>query len=50
MAGLSTNSRHTVENLSHVGLLTDPVGASQTVTAITDVVTAIRTHSPLPPR
>ena len=50
MAALSTNSRHTVENLSHVGLLTDPTGAAQTVTAITDVVTATRTHSPLPTR
>lgn len=50
MAALSTNSRHTVEDLSHVGLLTDPTGAAQTVTAITDVVTAARTHSPLPTR
>jgi hypothetical protein len=50
MAALSTNSRHTVENLSHVGLLTDPTGATQTVIAITDVVTATRTHSPLPNR
>lgn len=50
MAALSTNSRHTVENQSHVGLLTDPTGAAQTVTAITDVVTAARTHGPLPTR
>jgi pimeloyl-ACP methyl ester carboxylesterase len=50
MAALSTNSRHTVEDLSHVGLLTDPTGAAETVTAITDVVTAARTHSPLPTR
>jgi pimeloyl-ACP methyl ester carboxylesterase len=50
MAALSTNSRHTVENLSHVGLLTDPTGAAQTVTAITDVVTATRTHNTLPTR
>lgn len=47
MAALSTNSRHTVENQSHVGLLTDPTGAAHSVTAITDVVTAYRTHSPL---
>ncbi len=47
MAALSTNSRHTVADLSHVGLLTDPTGAAQTVTAITDVVTATRTHNPL---
>jgi pimeloyl-ACP methyl ester carboxylesterase len=50
MAALSTNSRHTVENLSHVGLLTDPDGASWTVAAITDVATAARTHRPLPSR
>jgi pimeloyl-ACP methyl ester carboxylesterase len=50
MAALSTNSRHTVEDLSHVGLLTDPTGASATVTAINDVLTAARTHSPLPTR
>jgi pimeloyl-ACP methyl ester carboxylesterase len=50
MAALSSNSRHTVEDLSHVGLLTDPTGATQTVAAISDVVTAARTHSPLPTR
>jgi pimeloyl-ACP methyl ester carboxylesterase len=50
MAALSSNSRHTVEDLSHVGLLTDPTGAAQTVTAITDVATANRTHSALPTR
>ena len=50
MAALSTNSRHTVENQSHVGLLADPTGAAHSVTAITDVVTAYRTHSPLPTR
>ncbi|GAB3083516.1 alpha/beta fold hydrolase [Pedococcus soli] len=50
MAALSTNSRHTVEDQSHVGLLTDPTGASHSVTAITDVLTAVRTHSLLPTR
>jgi pimeloyl-ACP methyl ester carboxylesterase len=50
MAALSTNSRHTVENQSHVGLLTDPTGAARTVTAITDVVAAARTHGALPRR
>ena len=50
MAALSTNSRHTVENLSHVGLLADPAGAIRTATAITDVVTASRTHGLLPTR
>ena len=50
MAALSTNSRHTVENQSHVGLLTDPTGATHTVAAITDVLAAVRTHTPLPTR
>ncbi|KRE55613.1 alpha/beta fold hydrolase [Phycicoccus sp. Soil748] len=50
MAALSTNSRHTVENQSHVGLLTDPTGATHAVAAITDVLAAVRTHSPLPTR
>ena len=48
LAALSTNSRHTVENLAHVELLTDPTGAAGTVTAINDVVAAARTHHPLP--
>ena len=47
MAALSTNARHTVENQSHVGLLTDPAGAAQAVTAISDVVTAARTQAAL---
>jgi hypothetical protein len=50
MVDLSTNSRHTVEDLSHVGLLTEPTGATSTVTAIDDVVTAARTHTSLPNR
>ena len=50
MAALSTNSRHTVEDQSHVGLLTDSTGASHSVTAITDVLIAVRTHSLLPTR
>jgi len=45
---LSSNSRHTVENQSQIGLLTDPTSAGQTVTAITDVFTASRTPAPLP--
>ena len=44
MAALSTNSRHTVADMDHVGFLHNPVGAAQSVTAITDVVTAARTH------
>ncbi|HEY0000290.1 MAG TPA: alpha/beta hydrolase [Actinoplanes sp.] len=42
MAALSTNSRHTVADLSHVALLDDPAGAALTVTAIGDVVAAAR--------
>jgi pimeloyl-ACP methyl ester carboxylesterase len=49
-AALSSTPPHTVEDLSHGGLLTDPTGATQTVAAISDVVTAARTHSPLPTR
>lgn len=44
MTALSTNSRHTVADMDHVGFLHNPVGAAQSVTAITDVVTAARTH------
>lgn len=44
MAALSTNSRHTVADMDHVGFLHNPVGAAQSVTAITDVVTATSTH------
>ncbi len=44
MAALSTNSRHTVAEMDHVGFLHDPVGAAQSVTAVTDVITATRTH------
>lgn len=44
MAALSTNSRHTVADMDHVGFLHSPVGAAQSVTAIDDVVTAARTH------
>jgi pimeloyl-ACP methyl ester carboxylesterase len=50
MAALSTSSRHTVGNLSHVAFLTDPTGSALTVSAISDVVTASRTHRPLSTR
>ncbi|GAA3342947.1 hypothetical protein GCM10020358_39840 [Amorphoplanes nipponensis] len=42
LAALSTNSRHTVADLDHVAFLHDPVGAGLSVTAITDVVAAVR--------
>ena len=44
LAALSSNSRHTVADMDHVGFLHDPIGAAQSVTAITDVVTATRNH------
>jgi hypothetical protein len=46
LAALSTNTRHTVANLDHVAFLTDPAGSALSITAITDVVTAVRTHNP----
>jgi pimeloyl-ACP methyl ester carboxylesterase len=45
LAALSTNVRHTVADVDHVGLLVDPDGAAASVTAITDVVTAVRTRT-----
>jgi pimeloyl-ACP methyl ester carboxylesterase len=42
MAALSTNSRHTVSDMDHVGFLHNPVGAALSVTAITVVVAATR--------
>ena len=50
MAALSTNTRHTVADMDHVGFLHNPAGAAQTVTAIDDVVTAARTHGSVPTR
>jgi pimeloyl-ACP methyl ester carboxylesterase len=47
LAALSTNARHTVADLDHVALLTDPAGSALSITAITDVVTAVRTHTPV---
>jgi pimeloyl-ACP methyl ester carboxylesterase len=48
LAALSTNSRHTVADLDHVAFLTDPAGSALSITAITDVVTAARTHTRVP--
>jgi pimeloyl-ACP methyl ester carboxylesterase len=50
LAALSTTVRHTVADLDHVALLEDASGAALSTTAITDVVTAVRTHTPLPTR
>jgi pimeloyl-ACP methyl ester carboxylesterase len=50
MANLSTNSSHWVADTTHVGLLDDKAGSSESVRAITEVVAAVRTGSPLAPR
>jgi pimeloyl-ACP methyl ester carboxylesterase len=47
LAALSTNTRHTVADLDHMAFLTDPAGSALSITAITDVVTAVRTHTPV---
>jgi hypothetical protein len=47
LAALSTNTRHTVADLDHVAFLTDPAGSALSIAAITDVVTAARTHTPV---
>lgn len=47
LAALSTNSRHTVADLDHMAYLQDQTGAALSITAITDVVTAVRTHTPV---
>lgn len=47
LAALSTDSRHMVADMSHVAFLDDPAGSALTVTAISDVVTAVRTETPL---
>jgi hypothetical protein len=50
LAGLSTNSTHWVADTSHVGLLDDTHGAAHSVRAITAVVTAARTGTPVTAR
>ncbi|MGH8895134.1 MAG: alpha/beta hydrolase, partial [Actinomycetes bacterium] len=50
MAALSTNSSHWVADTTHVGLLDDAAGSVESVRAITEVVTAVRTGSPLDSR
>jgi pimeloyl-ACP methyl ester carboxylesterase len=47
LAELSTNSTHWTADTTHVGLLDDTAGAAHSVRAITAVVTAARTGSPL---
>jgi pimeloyl-ACP methyl ester carboxylesterase len=50
MAALSTNSSHWVADTTHVGLLDDAAGSSDSVRAITAVVNAVRTGAPLASR
>ena len=50
MAALSTNSTHWTADTTHVGLLDDANGLPDSVRAITEVVTAVRTGTPLATR
>ena len=50
LAALSTNSTHWVADTTHVGLLDDAAGSTHSVRAITAVVTAVRSHTPLATR
>jgi hypothetical protein len=47
MAELSSNSVHWTADTSHVGLLDDATGSTNSVRAITAVVTAVRTGTPV---
>jgi pimeloyl-ACP methyl ester carboxylesterase len=47
MATLSTNSTHWTADTTHVGLLDDATGSTNSVRAITAVVTAVRTGIPV---
>ena len=50
MATLSTNSTHWTADTTHVGLLDDAKGSTESVRAITAVITAIRTGTPMATR
>ena len=50
MAALSTNSTHWTADTTHVGLLDDANGSADSVRAITAVVTAVRTGTPMATR
>ncbi len=47
LAQLSTNVRHTVGDVTHMGLLDDPDGSVLSIDAIRDVVASVRSHAPL---
>ena len=46
LVALSATARHTVADVDHMAFLQDPDGSALSVTAISDVVTAVRTHTP----
>ena len=50
MAILSTNSVHWTADTTHVGLLDDKMGSTNSARAITAVITAVRTGTPLTSR
>jgi hypothetical protein len=50
MAALSTNSTHWTADTTHVGLLDDEAGSANSIRAITAVVSAVRTGTPLASR
>ena len=50
LAALSSNSSHRVVDSTHSGLLDNERASDGSSRAITDVVRAVRTHNPLPPR
>ena len=50
MAALATSGTHWTADTTHVGLLDDANGSTDSVRAITAVVTAVRTSSPLAAR
>ncbi|MFC0222851.1 alpha/beta fold hydrolase [Nocardioides zeicaulis] len=47
LAALSSNVVHRVVDASHQGMVEDPAGASASIEAITSVVQAVRSHTPL---
>jgi len=47
LAALSTNSSHRVVDTTHVGVLVSSAGSDASVRAITDVISAVRTGSPV---
>jgi hypothetical protein len=49
MAALSANSSHRVAESTHDGLLSEEGGARSSISAIDDVVQAVRTGAALPP-